>query len=188
LASKPVVHGPLTDKIRYKYAFQIAEGLLEIHSQSPPIVHRDLKPTNVLLDENDNVKLCDFGLAHTHSQSISAESAFGSARSGAGTDLYKAPEVWDPKFKATTAADTYSFGILLHELFDGEAPWADKTKQMLMTLHLHQKKSPPVSAKLTKEYPNIATLVEACTRHKPEARMKDVDVVNALRELAEQQA
>jgi len=184
-SSKPIVHGPLTDQIRYKYAFQIAEGLVEIHTQKPPIVHRDLKPTNVLLDENDNVKLCDFGFAHTHQQSSSAESAFGRARSGAGTDLYKAPEVWEPNNKATTAADTYSFGILLHELFDGEAPWGDMTKEMLMTLHLMKKKSPPVSARLTKEHPEIAKIVESCTRHDPKKRMSDVDLMGALRDLSE---
>jgi len=176
---------PLTDKLRYKYAFQIAEGLMEIHNQSPAIVHRDLKPTNVLLDENDNVKLCDFGLAHTAQHASVAESTFVRSRSGAGTDLYKAPEVWDPEQNATTTADTYSFGILLHELFDGEAPWADKTKENLMTLHLMKKKSPPVSENLTQKYPQIAEIVAACTQHDPAARMKDEEVVKALHALVQ---
>jgi serine/threonine protein kinase len=185
VTAKPVVFGPLTDAVRYKYALQIAEGLVEIHTQNPPIVHRDLKPTNVLLDESDNVKLCDFGLSHTQQQSSVESTSNFRARSGAGTDLYKAPEVWDPQGDgATTSADTYSFGILLHELFTGEVPWSDKTKEMLMTIHLLQKKNPPISNDLRQKYPRIAQIVESCTRHDAFKRASDIDVLKLLRELA----
>ena len=110
---------PLTeDHIRY-FIYQIVRAVLFIHSAS--IIHRDMKPSNILLNENCEVKICDFGL----SRSLSAQ---------AGEDLteyvvtrfYRAPEVMLSSHEYTNAVDVWSIGCTFAEivskkvLFPGE--------------------------------------------------------------------
>jgi len=161
---------------------QIAEGLTELHHQNPPIVHRDLKPTNVLIDENENGKLCDFGFAHTTQQSSIASSVDMRSRSGAGTDLYKAPEVWDPDQKNGGPSDIYSFGILIHELFTSSVPWADQTKEGLWSSHM-KGLTPPVDPELRQSHPKVAHIIDQCVRSDPNKRPQATQLISAFRVL-----
>jgi len=163
---------PLTTEARIRYGLQIAQGLSDMHHHAPPIVHRDLKPSNVLLDRYDNAKLCDFGLSHSTLQSALSQATMleQQVKSSSGTNLYKAPEVWDPRMNKGCESDIYSFGILMHELFCGVIPWADRTSDELMFLHhvLHQ--SPSVDAELQRQWPHLATLIGNCVLPDPAAR------------------
>jgi len=176
--------GNLRDEQRFKYSIQVCEGLIEIHTQTPPIVHRDLKPTNVLLDEAGNVKICDFGFSHIQQSSMSASTLMAvTARQTAGTDVYKAPEAWDPEAGPgiDEKSDIYSFGILMHELFQGSYPWADKTREMLLTLHVLQKRSPPCDPALKQKFPKVAAVFEQCCRHDPLQRPTAVSILRMLK-------
>ncbi|OWZ15584.1 TKL protein kinase [Phytophthora megakarya] len=93
------------DKIRI--AYQIAQALTYLHSLSPVVIHRDLKSKNVLLTENLDAKVTDFG--------VSRERQERTMTAGVGTMLWMAPEV----MMAThydESADIFSFGVLLSEL------------------------------------------------------------------------
>ncbi|TMW69764.1 hypothetical protein Poli38472_001920 [Pythium oligandrum] len=88
-------------------AQDVAEALVYLHSFASPIIHRDLKAKNVLLSENFDAKLSDFG--------ISRESAEETMTGGMGTTAWIAPEVLQGD-RYSEKADIYSFGILMCEL------------------------------------------------------------------------
>ena len=79
------------------------------------IAHRDIKPENLLLDDNFNIKLCDFGWA---SEMDSQQPRY----SVCGTFEYMPPEVAHED-SHTIAADMWSLGILLYEMLHGHAPF-----------------------------------------------------------------
>lgn len=87
-------------------------------------MHRDLKPENILLDADHNVRLCDFGWSAEFLENEVRETL-------CGTCEYMAPEVI-LKGKQTQKTDIWALGILLYELFHGQAPFrGDRVNQIL---------------------------------------------------------
>ncbi|MGJ8676781.1 MAG: serine/threonine-protein kinase [Akkermansiaceae bacterium] len=93
---------------------KIAEALTHAHRHG--ILHRDIKPANIIIDENANPVLIDFGLSHHRDDST--------AKGGTvfGTDGYTAPEILLPPYRADQRADVFSLGILFYELVTGTLP------------------------------------------------------------------
>ncbi|XP_038898309.1 receptor-like serine/threonine-protein kinase At1g78530 isoform X1 [Benincasa hispida] len=116
------LHGRSNEKVldwpsRYKIAVGAARGISYLHHDCiPHIIHRDIKSSNILLDQNMDAQVSDFGLAtlmepdKTHVSTIVA-----------GTFGYLAPEYFDTG-RATVKGDVYSFGVVLLELLTGKKP------------------------------------------------------------------
>ncbi|KAJ0679919.1 putative transferase, protein kinase RLK-Pelle-LRR-XI-2 family [Helianthus annuus] len=103
---------------RHKIALGVAAGLEHLHtSHTPRIVHRDLKPANVLLDDDMEARIADFGLA----KSIPDADTHMTSSNVAGTLGYIAPE-YHQTMKFTDKCDIYSFGVLLATLVMGKLP------------------------------------------------------------------
>ncbi|XVF08137.1 hypothetical protein REPUB_Repub06bG0199900 [Reevesia pubescens] len=102
---------------RFRIIKGVASGLLYLHEGYEQIViHRDVKASNVLLDDNLNGILGDFGLARLYDHGSNP----GTTRV-VGTLGYLAPEL--PKTgKATTSSDVYAFGAVLREVACGHRP------------------------------------------------------------------
>lgn len=107
----------LTWPRRLRIACNCAKALSYLHHEcSPVLIHRDMKASNILLDEEFNGYLADFGLAreldpgYTH---VSTEIA--------GTLGYVPPE-YCQTWRATTKGDVYSFGVVMLELITGRQP------------------------------------------------------------------
>uniref|UniRef100_A0A5B7BJ19 non-specific serine/threonine protein kinase n=1 Tax=Davidia involucrata TaxID=16924 RepID=A0A5B7BJ19_DAVIN len=98
---------------RKKIILDIAKGLAYLHEECRQrIIHRDIKPQNILLDEDFNAKVSDFGLSKLVDRDQSH--VLTTMR---GTPGYIAPEWRQPR--VTIKADTYSFGIVLLEIVSG---------------------------------------------------------------------
>ncbi|RDX84519.1 LRR receptor-like serine/threonine-protein kinase ERL1, partial [Mucuna pruriens] len=114
-----LLHGPLKVKLdwetRLRIAVGAAEGLAYLHHYcNPRIVHRDIKSSNILLDENFEAHLSDFGTAK----------CISTARTHASTYVLGTIGYIDPEYARTSRlnekSDVYSFGIVLLELLTGK--------------------------------------------------------------------
>ncbi|TKY64937.1 Inactive leucine-rich repeat receptor protein kinase [Spatholobus suberectus] len=110
---------PLSWAIRFKILLGTAKGLAHLHhSFRPPIIHYNIKPSNILLDENYNPKISDFGLARLltkldrHVMSNRFQSALG----------YVAPELACQSLRVNEKCDVYGFGVMILELVTGRRP------------------------------------------------------------------
>lgn len=103
---------------RYKIALGAAKGIAYLHHDcSPPIIHRDIKSTNILLDEDYEPKIADFGVARFAEKS-NKQLGYSCL---AGTHGYIAPEL-AYTIDVIEKSDVYSFGVVLLELVSGREP------------------------------------------------------------------
>lgn len=106
---------PLDWETRMKIAEGAARGLEYLHeTANPPVIYRDFKASNILLDENFNPKLSDFGLAKL---GPTGEKVHVSTRV-MGTYGYCAPE-YAATGQLSTKSDVYSFGVVFLEIITG---------------------------------------------------------------------
>lgn len=98
---------------------EVAQAVQHLHNMH--LIHCDIKPENVLLKTDSSrplsfvTKLSDFGLAK-----LLRENYYIVNRSGSGTVTHLAPELFQMGSKVTTAVDSFSFGIMMWELYTGK--------------------------------------------------------------------
>lgn len=117
-----VKNGKLNENEARKFFQQIISGVAYCHRHM--IVHRDLKPENLLLDENMNVKIADFGLSN-----MMKDGEF--LRTSCGSPNYAAPEVVSGELYAGPEVDIWSCGVILYALLTGTLPFDDESVQFL---------------------------------------------------------
>lgn len=123
---------------RYEIALGTARGLAYLHEECMDwILHCDVKPQNILLDDNFQPKIADFGLSKLMNRRGASHSNFSRIR---GTRGYMAPE-WITNLSITSKVDVYSFGVVLLEIVTGKNPsmvdvvtWVREKKSALPTL------------------------------------------------------
>ena len=122
--SKMLEQGPLPPARVREIAGQIADGLAAAHAAG--VVHGDLKPANVMIGDNGNAKLMDFGLASRHApENLTGTDEFDPVtaeerehRGISGTPAYMAPEQVKG-LRASAASDVFAFGLVLYEMLTG---------------------------------------------------------------------
>jgi hypothetical protein len=109
---------------------QISEALQHLHDEG--VVHRDVKPSNILLDEQGNALLSDFGLARLQQSHASLTGAMM-----VGTPAFISPEQARGE-KANVLSDQYSLGVILYLLTTGELPFDAETPLAVAIKHISE--------------------------------------------------
>lgn len=182
---------PLSWSIRMKIAIGAAKGLAFLHEAEKPVIYRDFKTSNILLDQDYNAKLSDFGLAK---DGPVGDKSHVSTRI-MGTYGYAAPE-YIMTGHLTPRSDVYSFGVVLLELLTGRksldrsrpAREQNLTDWALPLLKEKKKLVNIVDPRLEGDYPvkgfhKAAMLAYHCLNRNPKARPLMRDIVDSLEPL-----
>jgi eukaryotic-like serine/threonine-protein kinase len=181
----------LNDALRY--AIQIADGLAAAHAAG--IVHRDLKPANVIVNEQGEVKILDFGLAkltETDEPDVFAPTqsvhlpASPETEAGiiVGTVAYMSPEQADGH-KVDARSDIFSFGAMLYEMVTGRRAFPGDSKLSTLAAVLH-KEPQPVGTASDPVPRELERIIARCLRKDPQRRWQSMaDVKVALEDVLE---
>lgn len=129
LSDTMVNEKPFDLDITVKIVKQVASALQYAHDKK--IIHRDLKPSNILLDDDNNAYLVDFGIAK-----IITETRGGAMSALLGTPSYIAPEQWQAQI-IDHRVDIYSLGVVVYRMLTGKLPFTSGSPFYLMYSHLH---------------------------------------------------
>lgn len=134
-------------------------------AQAAGVVHRDIKPGNILINENNEVKIVDFGLAAAASHTDSRLTKTGIL---VGTPTYMAPEQVRGK-AIDSRTDVYSLAIIMYEMFTGKAPYISDESLGIMFQHVEGNAKPPreINADIP---PELQTIIQKAMSIKPEDR------------------
>ena len=129
--------GRLPESQVIEISLQVAKAL--DHAYSYGIIHRDIKPANIMITDQDNVlKLCDFGLA----KELDLHSSVTTHGTVAGTPFYISPEQIKGE-DVDTRSDIYSMGATMYHLVTGELPFPGTSAPIVMVKQLHERPAPP---------------------------------------------
>ncbi len=145
------------------YVLQVASALQYAHDRH--IVHRDLKPENMLIDNNGNILLSDFGIAVLSSSTHSSGS-----KGPAGTYFYMAPE--QITGKAFPASDQYALGITVYEWLCGEVPFVGSITE-ITAQHIHVPPPPFRDRRIVIE-PQVEAVIRRALEKDPQQRFASV--------------
>lgn len=174
------VHGNplLTLEDKFRIAYQLAAVLLYLHKNG--ILHRDVKLDNILLDENNNVKLADFGL------SMYAPGLVYDYEAPPGSKLYMAPEMLT-KFAFDSKCEVYTYGLMLYEIFTGRKVFDGVATEEELVRRQRKKDMLPLSEDdWSHRYGDglpprdLWTLATQCWSYYPDSRPSMEEVVNKI--------
>ncbi|KAM0945179.1 putative protein kinase RLK-Pelle-RLCK-VIIa-1 family [Dioscorea sansibarensis] len=190
-------HGqePLSWNTRVKIALGAAKGLTYLHDLAdPPVIYRDLKSSNILLDEDFNSKLSDFGLARLGPVGEDTDVS----TTVMGTHGYCAPG-YAQSGKLNVKSDVYSFGVVLLELISGQRVFEFSLGTGIESLlewsrpffNDRRRFTQLADPLLQGRYPlrafyQLVSLISMCLHDRDEIRPFMRDVVSALKYVASQ--
>jgi eukaryotic-like serine/threonine-protein kinase len=165
---KQLIHrtGPLPIRDALLLALQMARALGFAHDRG--LIHRDVKPQNVLLNEDGQAKMTDFGIAR--SVDVEGVTITGTVL---GTSEYIAPEQARGQ-RVDALTDVYSLGVVLYELLTGSVPFDGENFVAIALRHVNEP-APSVLERRPDCPPRLGLAVERAMSKRPEARFGSMD-------------
>jgi serine/threonine protein kinase len=151
---------------------QIAQALDYAHKEG--VIHRDIKPGNVLLDDNGNAYLSDFGIARVYGSNMTGSAIIG-------TPAYMSPEQANGN-PLDARSDIYALGVVLFEMLTGREPYQAETPMALLFKHINEP-LPPLD-NYRKDVPaGVESVVIIATSKRPDDRYASAgEMAHALNE------
>ena len=145
---------------------QVCEGLAEAHHLG--IIHRDLKPSNIMIDEDGNTRIMDFGIARfLEGEGMTTQGVM------IGTPDYMAPEQAELE-GVDQRADIYALGIILFEMVTGRVPFVGKTPLSVAMKHKNQ--APPDPRDFNIQVPDsLSRMILRCLAKEKNQRYQSVE-------------
>uniref|UniRef100_A0A804KAZ9 Protein kinase domain-containing protein n=1 Tax=Musa acuminata subsp. malaccensis TaxID=214687 RepID=A0A804KAZ9_MUSAM len=177
--------------LRLKLAIGSAQGLLYLHKDYvSQILHRNMKSNNILIGDDFEPKVSDFGLDRV----IGETSYKSSVASELGSYCYMPPEYGCSSKKPSEEMDVYSFGVVLLELITGRPAEQPEAREMLDVVKLVRRKvnmtngapqilDPKISGTAQRDMLEVLELALRCTAILPEKRPSIIEVVRSLQSL-----
>ena len=151
-------------------ARQVCDGLEEAHKLN--VVHRDLKPQNIMLDDDGNARIMDFGIA----RSLTGKSITG-AGTFIGTPEYMSPEQVEGK-DVDQRSDIYALGVILYEIVAGRRPFDGETA--LSIAHKQKYETPEDPRKIIPQIPeDLSRIILKCLDKDKAARYESARALDA---------
>lgn len=159
-------HGALTSEKAVYLMKQLSEGVLYAHQNN--IIHRDLKTQNIMITDENIIKITDFGIALS-----SNEADITQTNTIMGSVHYLAPELARGNL-ATERSDIYALGIILYELITGDVPFKGEGAVNIALQHLETEM--PSIKLVNTELPNsLDNIIHRCTEKLPSERYQTVE-------------
>jgi TolB-like protein/predicted Ser/Thr protein kinase len=163
---KKLESGPLELDEALRIATQVAQGLQIAHKKG--VVHRDIKSANIMVTEDNQAKIMDFGLARMTGGTLLTQE--GTAM---GTIAYMSPEQAQGE-EVDHRTDIWSLGVVLYEMFGGQLPFMGEHDQAVVYSILNKKPKP--ITELRSEIPvSIGQVVDKALEKNPDERYQQID-------------
>src|SRR5689334_12178428 len=164
-------NGPLPARRAIELTLQVADALCFAHQAG--LVHRDVKPQNVLVTEDGEAKVTDFGIA----RSLDVEHGVTQTGTVLGTSNYLSPEQARGQ-TVTPATDVYSLGVVIFELLTGDVPFPGENFVAVAMKHINE--PPPPLLERRPDVPvRLVHAVERALAKDPSARFPSMDAFAA---------
>lgn len=167
--------GKVSLQNKLKILIQTAFGMAYLHSLCPPVIHRDIKPQNILLTQNLDVKIADFGLAKALAVDQDDLKSLTVA-----TLEYMSPETLNDSVYFAES-DVYSFGVLAFETIFGREYIHLRGFNLINSI-VNDKHEPNYSG--FNESPQLVELIKRCVAHQHTARPTFKQIVEELEEIS----
>ena len=159
-----MLDAPFSTDASLTYMIDMCNGIGHAHEHG--LVHCDIKPQNILVTEENEIKVTDFGISRLINSTTEIND---------NTKLFGSPHYFSPEqaqgLHATPASDVYSLGIVLFEMLTGELPFESKDAQILGQMHIHA--TPPNVSQINPKIPDtLSDIISKLLSKEPSNRYR----------------